>query len=124
MRPVTTPEHAPAATPARALLPLIVPALVVGIASSLLLLGLTELADQLKDVLWEVLPDALGIGRYSVLWMIMVLTATGLAVGLVVWKVPGTPVPIRPRWVWSTHRCPPGWCRACCWRRCSGSRAG
>ncbi|WP_093661015.1 ion channel protein [Streptomyces wuyuanensis] len=71
------------------LLPLIVPAVVVGVASSLLLLGLTELSQQLKGVLWEILPDAIGIGRYSVPWMIAVLTATGLAVGLVVWKVPG-----------------------------------
>ncbi|MEU6707179.1 ion channel protein [Streptomyces wuyuanensis] len=71
------------------LLPLIVPAIVVGVASSLLLLGLTELSQQLKGVLWESLPDAIGVGRYSVPWMIAVLTATGLAVGLVVWKVPG-----------------------------------
>lgn len=86
---MTTTDHAPAATPARVLLPLILPAIVVGVASSLLLLGLTELSQQLKGVLWELLPDAIGIGRYSVPWMIAVLTATGLAVGLVVWKVPG-----------------------------------
>ncbi|SDN45299.1 H+/Cl-antiporter ClcA [Streptomyces wuyuanensis] len=86
---MTTTDHAPVATPARVLLPLIVPAVVVGVASSLLLLGLTELSQQLKGVLWEILPDAIGIGRYSVPWMIAVLTATGLAVGLVVWKVPG-----------------------------------
>lgn len=89
VRPVTTTEHAPAATPARALLPLIVPALVVGVASSLLLLGVTALSEHLKNVLWEVLPDALGIGRYSTLWVIAMLTVTGLAVGLVVWKVYG-----------------------------------
>ena len=29
------------------------------------------------------------MGRYSVLWMVVMLTATGVAVGLVVWKVPG-----------------------------------
>ncbi|MET7736939.1 ion channel protein [Streptomyces sp. NPDC005402] len=77
------------ATPARALLPLILPALVVGVGASLLLLGISAAAEQLQHVLWRNLPDALGVGRYSVLWMLVVLTATGVAVGLVVWKVPG-----------------------------------
>ncbi|MFE3659426.1 ion channel protein [Streptomyces sp. NPDC059165] len=86
---MTTTDAPPAATPARALLPLIVPALVVGVASSLLLLALTWLADRLKDVLWSIVPGALGIGGYSAPWTIVVLTATGAAVGLVVWKVYG-----------------------------------
>ncbi|MCF4139642.1 ion channel protein [Streptomyces sp. Tue 6430] len=77
------------ASSARALLPSILPALIVGVLASLLLLLVSELAGQLQDVLWENLPDALGVGRYSVLWMLVVLTATGVAVGLVVWKVPG-----------------------------------
>ncbi|WP_407077652.1 ion channel protein [Streptomyces sp. SCSIO 30461] len=71
------------------LLPLIIPALVVGVGSSLLLLGLTKVSEELKKLLWTVVPGALGVGSYSPLWMIVVLTATGLAVGLVVWKVPG-----------------------------------
>ncbi|MFJ5261017.1 ion channel protein [Streptomyces sp. NPDC088387] len=77
------------ATPARALLPLILPALVVGVVASLLLIGVSEAAEQLQHVLWADLPDALGVGRYSVLWMLVVLTGTGVLVGLVVWKVPG-----------------------------------
>ncbi|MFJ9153799.1 ion channel protein [Streptomyces sp. NPDC102270] len=77
------------ATPARALLPLILPALVVGVAASLLFLGVSAAAEQLQHVLWRNLPDALGVGRYSVLWMLVMLTATGVAVGLVVWKAPG-----------------------------------
>lgn len=77
------------ATPARALLPLILPALVVGVGASLLLIGVSTAAEALQHVLWRNLPDALGVGRYSVLWMLVVLTATGVAVGLVVWKVPG-----------------------------------
>ncbi|MER6996540.1 ion channel protein [Streptomyces sp. NPDC000410] len=86
---MTTTDHVPAATPARALLPLIVPSLVVGVASSLVLLAVNVASEKLKDVLWETLPDALGIGGYSSLWIITVLTATGIAVGLVVWKVYG-----------------------------------
>ncbi|MFJ8636096.1 ion channel protein [Streptomyces sp. NPDC093568] len=82
------PPHPPA-TPARALLPSILPAVVIGVMASLLLLGVSEAAEALQDVLWGDLPDALGVGRYSVLWMLVMLTATGIAVGLVVWKVPG-----------------------------------
>ncbi|AYC39552.1 ion channel protein [Streptomyces griseorubiginosus] len=77
------------ATPAHALLPLILPALAVGVGASLLLIGVSAAAEQLQHVLWRNLPDALGVGRYSVLWMLVMLTATGVAVGLVVWKVPG-----------------------------------
>jgi H+/Cl- antiporter ClcA len=76
-------------TPARALLPLILPAFVVGVGASLLLLGVSAAAEELQHVLWRNLPDALGVGRYSVLWMLVMLTSTGVAVGLVVWKVPG-----------------------------------
>ncbi|MEV0172600.1 ion channel protein [Streptomyces sp. NPDC050803] len=86
-----TAQQAPAvpSTPARSLLPLILPALVVGVAASLLFLAVSELAEALQDVLWQDLPDALGVGRYSALWMIVMLTSTGVLVGLVVWKVPG-----------------------------------
>ncbi|KOG35400.1 ion channel protein [Streptomyces resistomycificus] len=86
-----TEQQAPAApaTPARVLLPLILPALVVGVGASLIFVGVSAAAEELQDVLWRNLPDALGVGRYSVLWMLVMLTATGVAVGLVVWKVPG-----------------------------------
>ncbi|MFF5496406.1 ion channel protein [Streptomyces aquilus] len=86
-----TAQQAPAApaTPARALLPLILPALVVGVGASLIFVGVSAAAEAFQDVLWQNLPDALGVGRYSVLWMLVMLTATGVAVGLVVWKVPG-----------------------------------
>ncbi|WP_369390996.1 ion channel protein [Streptomyces sp. CG1] len=82
------PPSAPTA-PARALLPLILPAVVVGVTASLVFVGVSVAAERLQQVLWGPLPDALGVGRYSVLWMFAMLTATGLAVGLVVWKAPG-----------------------------------
>lgn len=85
-----SPPSAPSASsPALRLLTALVPALVVGVASALVLLGVSLLAEELQDVLWETLPDALGVGGYSSLWMIVVLTATGLAVGLVVRTVHG-----------------------------------
>ncbi|MEU6592695.1 ion channel protein [Streptomyces sp. NPDC046881] len=82
------PPSAPTA-PARALLPFILPAVVVGVAASLVFVGVSSAAEQLQRLLWGPLPDALGVGRWSVLWMFVMLTATGIAVGLVVWKVPG-----------------------------------
>ncbi|MFE9449102.1 ion channel protein [Streptomyces sp. NPDC006739] len=79
---------APAA-PARALLPLILPAVVVGVVASLVFVAISVAGDELQGLLWGPLPDALGVGRYSVLWMFVMLVATGVAVGLVVWKAPG-----------------------------------
>ncbi|MEX0169612.1 ion channel protein [Streptomyces sp. LMG1-1-1.1] len=89
-------DHAPPAPsppthegPLRILLPQILPALVVGVLGSLLFLGISTLAEEFQHVLWDDLPDALGIGGFSSLWMIVMLTATGIAVGLVIWKIPG-----------------------------------
>lgn len=74
---------------ARALLPLVLPALLIGAGSSLLLLVVSELANALQDVLWDEIPSALGASGTSAWWIILVLTVTGAAVGLVVWKIPG-----------------------------------
>lgn len=74
---------------ARALLPLVLPALLVGVGSSLILLLLSFIAERLQDLLWDVLPDAVGVSGTSVGWIIAVLTAAGLVVGLIVWKAPG-----------------------------------
>ncbi|MEU6015132.1 ion channel protein [Streptomyces sp. NPDC047515] len=76
-------------TPVHRLLPVIVPALAVGVASALVLLGISLLAEKLQGVLWGTIPDALSIGRYSSLWTIVMLTACGLVVGLLVRVVPG-----------------------------------
>ncbi|WP_405686775.1 ion channel protein [Streptomyces sp. NBC_00057] len=75
--------------PVRRLLPVIVPALAVGVVSALVLLGVSLLAEKLQDVLWGTLPDALSIGRYSTLWIVVVLTASGLAAGLLIRVMPG-----------------------------------
>ncbi|MEU6824038.1 ion channel protein [Streptomyces atriruber] len=74
---------------ARALVPLIVPALLVGVGASLLLLGLSRVAERLQDVLWERLPDAFGVSGTSAGWIFGTLTVVGVVVGLVVWRVPG-----------------------------------
>ncbi|MCX5206644.1 ion channel protein [Streptomyces sp. NBC_00237] len=74
---------------ARRLAPLILPALLVGVGSSLLLLALSWVSDRLQDVLWDRLPDAFGVSGTSAGWILGTLTSVGLVVGLVVWKVPG-----------------------------------
>jgi H+/Cl- antiporter ClcA len=55
----------------------------------LLLIAVGGVADRLQQVVWDVLPRTLGIGSHSPVWTIAVLGLTGVAVGLVVWLVPG-----------------------------------
>jgi H+/Cl- antiporter ClcA len=73
----------------RQLLPLAVPALAVGIASSLILLAVSAVAASLEAVLWTDIPRALGLSGDAPLWILLILTLTGVGVGLVVWKMPG-----------------------------------
>ncbi|MFF8696934.1 ion channel protein [Streptomyces sp. NPDC015144] len=87
---MATESLAPAApSTARRLLPAIVPALAVGVLSALVLLGVSLLAERFQDVLWETLPDALSVGRHSVLWTVAVLTGCGLVTGVLIRVVPG-----------------------------------
>src|SRR5438128_2059571 len=76
-------------TPAMKLLPLIAPAILVGIGSSLVLLGISKVAARLENLLWHTVPRGLDIDGFGPWWIITVLTATGIAVGLTVWKSPG-----------------------------------
>ena len=79
----------PVRSPARLLLPLVIPGVVVGIASALTLMGLTALASAIEDVVWDTLPASLGIASDAPVWIIGVLTLTGLLAGLLVTFVPG-----------------------------------
>jgi H+/Cl- antiporter ClcA len=72
----------------RQLLLLSIPALLIGIISAVALWALERLADLLEGVIWTAVPTALGIDP-SGWWIIVILTATGAAVGLVVQFVPG-----------------------------------
>jgi H+/Cl- antiporter ClcA len=67
---------------------LVVPALVVGVASSLSLLLLSAISGLLEHFLWDNLPNAFGVSGTSDGWIFLILALTGVAVGLVVWKVP------------------------------------
>lgn len=69
---------------ARTMLLLSLPAVAIGIASSLILIVVMKIASVLQNLLWQRMPGTLGIAQDSPLWIIGVLTLTGIAVGLVI----------------------------------------
>ncbi|HBB2595733.1 TPA: ion channel protein [Escherichia coli] len=69
---------------ARTMLLLSLPAVAIGIAPSLILIVVMKIASALQNLLWQRLPGTLGIAQDSPLWIIGVLTLTGIAVGLVI----------------------------------------
>ena len=69
---------------ARTMLLLSLPAVAIGIASSLILIVVMKIASVLQNLLWQRLPGTLGIAQDSPLWIIGVLTLPGIAVGLVI----------------------------------------
>ncbi|MFC9558945.1 ion channel protein [Agromyces sp. NPDC056965] len=81
------PPRDPEVTPKRLLL-LAIPALAIGVVSALILFGLDRLSAVLQSALWDSLPDTLGVDPNG-WWIVVVLTLTGLAVGLVLRFVPG-----------------------------------
>ena len=74
---------------ARTMLLLATPALIIGIASSLVLIVVMKIASVLQTLLWRSLPGQLGIDVASPAWIIAMLTLTGIAVGLVIRFSPG-----------------------------------
>ncbi|EPV8393928.1 MULTISPECIES: ion channel protein [Enterobacteriaceae] len=74
---------------ARTMLLLSIPAIIIGIASSLVLIVAMKIAAILQSILWSDLPAHVGIAADSPLWIIAILTLTGIAVGLVVRFSPG-----------------------------------
>ena len=74
---------------ARTMLLLAIPALIIGVASSLVLIVVMKVASVLQTILWTALPVKLGISIDSPGWIVMMLTLTGIAVGLVIRYSPG-----------------------------------
>ncbi|MFZ2611132.1 MAG: ion channel protein [Raoultella planticola] len=74
---------------ARTMLLLSIPAVIIGIASSLVLIVTMKIAAILQHVIWSSVPLSLGIEASGQLWTIAVLTLTGIAVGLVARFSPG-----------------------------------
>ena len=74
---------------ARTMLVLSLPALVIGIFSSLVLIVVMKVAAILQNYLWVSLPTRFDLDMNSPLWILLMLTATGIAVGLVIRYMPG-----------------------------------
>ncbi|MEB6378600.1 ion channel protein [Leclercia adecarboxylata] len=74
---------------ARTMLLLAPPALIIGVASSLILIVIMKVASVLQLVLWTSLPASLGLSASSPAWVILTLTLTGIIVGLVIRYSPG-----------------------------------
>ena len=69
---------------ARTMLLLSMPALLIGVASSLVLIAVMKVASVLQQFLWERLPISIGIAQDSPFWIIAMLTLTGVVVGLII----------------------------------------
>lgn len=69
---------------ARTMLLLSLPALILGVASSLVLIVVMKFASLLQSILWQRLPGSQGIAADSPLWIMLTLTLTGVMVGLVI----------------------------------------
>jgi H+/Cl- antiporter ClcA len=67
---------------------MVLPALAVGIFSAVLLYVVISVAGWVEDLLWDTVPGAVGLSGTPV-WTLLVLTLSGVATGLIVWKVPG-----------------------------------
>ncbi len=74
---------------AKTMLLLAVPALIIGVASSLVLIVVMKVAAVLQTILWTALPVKLGISSDSPGWIMVMLTLTGIAVGLAIRYSPG-----------------------------------
>jgi H+/Cl- antiporter ClcA len=71
------------------MLVLSLPALVIGIFSSLVLIVVMKVAAVLQRYLWVSLPARFDLDMNSPMWILLMLTCTGIAVGLVIRYIPG-----------------------------------
>src|SRR5262249_51939562 len=74
---------------ARRLIVLAIPAAIIGIGTSVVLLAISGVATALEHWLWTDLPAAIGADPNGPVWIFSLLTLTGLAVGLVIAYAPG-----------------------------------
>lgn len=74
---------------ARAMLLLSLPALIIGVASSLILIAAMKVASVFQQFLWQRLPASIGIAYDSPFWIVGMLTLTGVVVGLIIRYSPG-----------------------------------
>ncbi|ELX87259.1 putative ion channel protein [Salmonella enterica subsp. enterica serovar Enteritidis str. SE8a] len=65
------------------------PALIIGVASSLVLIAAMKVASVFQQFLWQRLPTSIGIAYDSPFWIVGMLTLTGIVVGLIIRYSPG-----------------------------------
>ena len=82
-------EETPFRVPVAGLIKLAVPAALMGIFCSVSLLTLSKVAESLSGWLWNDVSASFGFAAYSNAWTIIMLTVTGLLIGLVVRYAPG-----------------------------------
>ena len=87
--PEGVPVDRPSASTVRTLVSLSLPSVVVGVVSALVLYAVEALVGVLEHAIWSTLPGSVGVDPRSGGWIFGVLALTGLAVGLVVWLMPG-----------------------------------
>lgn len=71
------------------MLSMALPAIVVGVGSSLVLLAAVVVANLLQRFLWTTLPPMFGATSATWWWVLGILTASGLVIGLIAKFVPG-----------------------------------
>lgn len=86
---MTTVDEAPFRVPVGGLIKLAAPAALMGIFCSVSLIALSTLAEHLSDWLWNDVSASFGLEAYGTAWTIIMLTMTGLLIGLVVRYAPG-----------------------------------
>ena len=75
--------------PIRTLALLAIPAVIIGVVSALILWALEWVSDQLEHYVWSTFPASAGLNPSNGWFIFTVLTVSGIAIGLVIWLVPG-----------------------------------
>ena len=74
---------------ARLMLAFALPAIVIGVLSSLILVVIMMLAGALQTLLWQNIPAVLNVNTQSAGWTMFMLTLTGIGVGALIKYMPG-----------------------------------
>ncbi|MFU2316398.1 ion channel protein [Rahnella sp. PCH160] len=74
---------------ARLMLAFALPAIIIGVLSSLILVAIMMLAGALQTLLWQNIPAVLHVNTQSASWTLFMLTLTGIGVGALIRYMPG-----------------------------------
>lgn len=74
---------------ARLMLAFALPAIIIGVLSSLILVAIMMLAGALQTLLWQNIPAVLNVNTQSASWTLFMLTLTGIGVGALIKYMPG-----------------------------------